>query len=77
MLKSIGAEDVWNRYAELWRLVKERRSEFDECIKKGIDLVSRMMCIESIIADNISLDVVDGVVKFVIRHKGVVKGEGR
>jgi hypothetical protein len=76
MLKSIGAEDVWDRYAELWMLVKERRNEFDECIKKGIGPVSRMMCIESIIADNIRLDVVDGTVKFVIEHKGAVKGGG-
>ncbi|MCC6057155.1 MAG: hypothetical protein LM583_10810 [Desulfurococcaceae archaeon] len=69
MLKSIGAEDVWDRYAELWMLVKERRNEFDECIKKGIGPVSRMMCIENIIADNIELEAVNGDVKFVIRHR--------
>jgi hypothetical protein len=70
VLSVAGAEDVWNRYAGLWSTIKEMRNEFDRCIEKGLDLPSRVLCIERIIADNIELEAVNGTVKFVRRHRG-------
>jgi len=69
VLKVAGAEDVWRRYADLWGVIKERRSEFDRCIEKGIDMPSRVLCIEIMLSDNIELDAVNGYVKFVRRHR--------
>ena len=70
VLSVAGAENVWSRYADLWSAVKDMRNEFDRCIEKGLDLPSRVLCIERIISDNIELEAVNGVVKFVRIHRG-------